>query len=107
MLPVKVFFGPPLFGDEAYGTNQTTEGTATSPQRKEQIFIPSGIRTYFLARDVMKYDPITISQNSDLADAALIMAMNRISGLPVVDSNGNLVGIITKTDVVKAMAASR
>jgi hypothetical protein len=68
MLPVKVFFGPPLFGDEAYGTNQTTEGTATSPQRKEQIFIPSGpsgIRTYFLARDVLKYDPITISQNSD------------------------------------------
>ena len=30
------------------------------------------------------------------------MAMNRISGLPVVDSNGNLVGIITKTDVVKS-----
>ncbi len=55
----------------------------------------------------MKYDPITISQNSDLADAAQIMAMNRISGLPVVDSNGDLVGIITKTDVVNAMAASR
>jgi CBS domain-containing protein len=35
------------------------------------------------------------------------MAMNRISELPVVDSNGNLAGIITKTDVVKAMAASR
>ena len=65
MLPVKVFFGPPLFGDE-HTDNQTTQGTATSPQRKEQIFIPSGIRTYFLARDVMKYDPITISQNSDL-----------------------------------------
>jgi CBS domain-containing protein len=79
------------------------------PQRKEQehIFILLGIRTYFLARDVMMYDPITISQNSDLADAAQIMAMNRISGLPVVDSNGDLVGIITKSDVVKAMAASR
>jgi CBS domain-containing protein len=54
----------------------------------------------------MKYDPITISQNSDLADAAQIMAMNRISGLPVVNSNDTLVGIITKTDIVKAMAAS-
>ena len=43
------------------------EEIVTSPQRKEQIFIPSGIRTYFLARDVMKYDPLTISQDSDLA----------------------------------------
>jgi CBS domain-containing protein len=68
------------------------------------MFIPSGIRTHFLAKDVMKYDPITISQDSDLADAAQIMAMNRISGLPVVDSDGNLVGIITKTDIVKAIA---
>jgi CBS domain-containing protein len=104
LLPVSTLFGPSLFGDD--DTYQTSEGTATGPQRKEQIFIPSGIRTYFLARDIMKYDPITISQDSDLADAAQIMAMNRISGLPVVDSNGNLVGIITKTDVVKAIAAT-
>lgn len=105
LLPVSTLFGPPLFGDEAPDIDQTAaEMVATSPQRKEQMFIPSGIRTYFLAKDVMKYDPITISQDSDLADAAQIMAMNRISGLPVVDSDGNLVGIITKTDIVKAIA---
>ena len=106
LLPVSTLFGPPLFGDEAPDVDQAAvEMAATSPQRKEQMFIPSGIRTYFLAKDVMKYDPITISQDSDLADAAQIMAMNRISGLPVVDSDGNLVGIITKTDIVKAIAA--
>jgi CBS domain-containing protein len=54
----------------------------------------------------MEYDPVNISQDSDLADAAQIMAMNRISGLPVVNSNDTLVGIITKTDIVKAMAAN-
>ena len=106
LLPVSTLFGPSLFGDEALGSAQAAEETVTSPQRKEQIFIPSGIRTYFLARDVMKYDPLTISQDSDLADAAQIMAMNRISGLPVVDSSGNLVGIITKTDIVKAISTS-
>lgn len=105
LLPVSTLFGPPLFGDETYDGDQAAiEMAATSPQRKEQMFIPSGIRTYFLAKDVMKFDPITISQDSDLADAAQIMAMNRISGLPVVDSDGNLVGIITKTDIVKAIA---
>src|SRR5215204_1576385 len=105
LLPVSTLFGPPLFGDEAPDIDQAAaEMVATSPQRKGQMFIPSGIRTYFLAKDVMKYDPITISQDSDLADAAQIIAMNRISGLPVVDSDGNLVGIITKTDIVKAIA---
>jgi CBS domain-containing protein len=106
LLPVSTLFGPSLFGDEALGSAQAAEEIVTNPQRKEQIFIPSGIRTYFLARDVMKYDPLTISQDSDLADAAQIMAMNRISGLPVVDSSGNLVGIITKTDIVKAISTS-
>jgi CBS domain-containing protein len=105
-LPVSTLFGPPLFGDQAPGSDQAAVEIATSTQRNGQMFIPSGIRTYFLAKDIMKYDPITISQNSDLADAAQIMAMNRISGLPVVNSNDTLVGIITKTDIVKAMAAS-
>ncbi|HEY3527189.1 MAG TPA: CBS domain-containing protein [Nitrososphaeraceae archaeon] len=105
LLPVSTLFGPPLFGDETHDGDQAAiETGATSPQRKEQMFIPSGIRTYFVAKDVMKFDPITISQDSDLADATQIMAMNRISGLPVVDSDGNLVGIITKTDIVKAIA---
>ena len=54
----------------------------------------------------MKYDPISISQDSDLADAAQIIAMNRISGVPVVDADGILVGIITKTDIVKAIAGT-
>lgn len=105
LLPVSTLFGPPLFGDETHDGDQAAiEMAATSPQRKGQMFIPSGIRTYFLAKDVMKFDPITISQDSDLADAAQIMAMNRISGLPVVDSDDNLVGIVTKTDIVKAIA---
>lgn len=106
LLPVSTLFGPPLLGDRAPGSDQAGEEIATSTQREGQMFIPSGIKEYFLARDVMKYDPITISRDSDLADAAQIMAMNRISGLPVVNSNDTLVGIITKTDIVKAMAAS-
>ena len=102
LLPVST-----LFGEEVLlGGNQDTEET-TMKHRKGQIFIPSGIRAYFLARDVMKYDPITIDEDSDLADAAQLMAMNRISGLPVTNLNdNNIVGIITKTDIIKAWAAA-
>jgi CBS domain-containing protein len=54
----------------------------------------------------MTYDPIRITKDSDLAEAALIMMRNRISGIPVIDLDNELVGIITKTDIIRALAAS-
>lgn len=73
--------------------------------KKWQPFIPAGIKAAMLVSDVMTPDPITTTADSDLADAAYIMLRNRISGLPVVDSKQALVGIVTKTDVVKALAS--
>lgn len=55
-----------------------------------------------LAKDIMN-DPITIRNNSDLAQAARIMRDNKISGVPVINSEENLVGILTKTDIIKAI----
>lgn len=52
--------------------------------------------------DVMSKDVITLDENDTLADAVKIMFKNRISGLPV-SEKGKLVGIITKTDLVKAV----
>jgi CBS-domain-containing membrane protein len=60
--------------------------------RKEK-FLPSGIKNIFLAREMMKHNPITVTRDTDLAEAAQIMSNNRISGLPVVNSVGILVGI--------------
>ena len=76
---------------------QTSANKASSvPNRKRRIF-PSGIRRLLIARDVMKYNPITVSPDSYLHKAAQIMRANRISGIPVVNTINNLVGIITKT----------
>lgn len=71
----------------------------------ERPFIPSGIKAAMLASDVMTKDPITTAPGSDLADAAYIMIRNGISGLPVVQRSKGLVGIITKTDVARALAS--
>jgi len=79
-------------------------GQNVKQRRKDQAFIPAGIKAAILASDIMKPNPITITAESDLADAAYIMLRNRISGLPVVDSNGILTGIVTKTDAVRALA---
>ncbi len=47
----------------------------------------------------MILDPITLNGNSTLRDAAHIMKEYKIGGIPVVDSNGKLAGIITNRDL--------
>ncbi len=47
----------------------------------------------------MVVNPITISPDATLGDARALMEANRISGIPVVEHNGKLVGILTNRDV--------
>ncbi len=44
-------------------------------------------------------DPITLSKNKKISDAEKLMAKYKISGLPVVDSDNILLGIITNRDI--------
>ncbi len=46
----------------------------------------------------MVVNPITITPNATLADAKALMARHRISGIPVVEASGRLVGILTHRD---------
>ncbi len=52
------------------------------------------------AKAIMNTRVISISQNEDLYEAINMMALNHITGLPVVDENEHLVGIITEKDVL-------
>ncbi len=47
----------------------------------------------------MVVNPITIEPTATLAEAKAIMAANKISGIPVVEASGRLVGILTNRDV--------
>ena len=47
----------------------------------------------------MVVNPITISPDSTLGDAQLLMQQHRISGIPVTDTSGKLLGILTNRDV--------
>ncbi|MEN6350100.1 MAG: CBS and ACT domain-containing protein [Syntrophomonas sp.] len=55
-------------------------------------------------RDIIPVDQqlITIHQDAYIEQAAKILRDNKISGLPVIDDNGKLVGIITQSDVSDA-----
>jgi CBS domain-containing protein len=69
--------------------------------KRYQKFLPRGIMAIVLAQDIMSHPAITVKMNSDISEAARMMIRNRISGLPVVNNNGDLAGIITKTDILK------
>lgn len=47
----------------------------------------------------MTANPITVSPQTSLQEAIQILAEQKISGLPVVDETGQLVGVISETDL--------
>jgi CBS domain-containing protein len=53
------------------------------------------------ARDYMARDIVTFTPDIDLMDAISILVDRRISGAPVVDATGNLVGVLSEKDCLK------
>lgn len=51
------------------------------------------------AENGMIYDPVTIKRGKTVGDALAMMAEYHIGGIPVVDDNGKLVGIVTNRDL--------
>jgi CBS domain-containing protein len=52
------------------------------------------------AADIMKTDVITITPDSTVQNAALVMLENKVSALPVLE-NGKLIGILTSSDLLR------
>ena len=74
-------------------------GLVTAGDLRELI-LPSMVETIYL-RDVMIAEPITVSPDTHIDEAARTIFENKIGGLPVVDGK-RLVGIITVSDILKA-----
>lgn len=54
--------------------------------------------------NLMTPDPISVNESAALDEAVRLLEENEVSGLPVVDADGLLVGVISQTDVVRARA---
>jgi CBS domain-containing protein len=53
-----------------------------------------------LVEQAMTPDPVTVSQETSVTDVAKIMVDRNIGGIPVVDETGELVGIVTESDLI-------
>jgi CBS domain-containing protein len=56
--------------------------------------------------ELMTPDPIVIDEGATLDDAVRELEENEITGMPVVDRDGMLVGVISQTDIVRARAVA-
>ena len=57
------------------------------------------VHTVKRAENGMIYDPVTITRGSTVRDALDMMKEYHIGGIPVVDEEGKLVGIVTNRDL--------
>lgn len=53
-----------------------------------------------LAKDIMSKEVITVSPEKTIEDAATLLVQRKIKRLPVVDKEGNLIGIVSRKDIM-------
>lgn len=86
------------------GSEEDYSGFSLSGNIRRGFLSEEGFGDISLARDVMTKGLITIKFNEDLAEACRILLENNVSGLVVLDGNNGISGIISKTDVTRALA---
>lgn len=57
-----------------------------------------------LARDVMSKDVVSVASETPLSEVAQLMSRREISGVPVTDAQGKVVGVISEKDFLAKMA---
>jgi acetoin utilization protein AcuB len=65
----------------------------------ELLYLLSKIKV----KDLMTKDPITVPPDYTAEETASVLLDSKISGAPVVDDNGQIVGTITQTDLFRVL----
>ncbi len=74
-------------------------GAQPSPATSLSIWELNYLLSNLKVKEIMTPNPVTLSCEATIGEAARAMLENRVSGLPVVDDAGNLQGIITESDI--------
>jgi len=57
---------------------------------------------YMQVGELLGNELLTVESEEDLAKSAKLMSLYKVSGIPTVDKEGNLEGVITSTDITRA-----
>jgi acetoin utilization protein AcuB len=72
---------------------------ATTLEIHELLYLLTKIKV----KDIMTKDPITVPPDYTVEETARVLLENKISGAPVVDQNGKVIGTITQTDLFRVL----
>lgn len=59
------------------------------------------------ARDIMSTDLLTVEANSSLEDVVKLIVSERVTGVPVVDSEGRMVGVCSDYDIIRQFSKAK
>lgn len=85
------------------GSEEDDSGYTISDQIRKGFLSEEGFGNISLAREVMTKGIVTIKFNQPISEACKLILENNVSGLVVLDGNGSIAGIISKTDIIKAI----
>jgi len=74
-----------------------------SPASTLSIYEMNYLLSKLTVEAVMTHNPYTVTPETPIQRAAQIMLTRRVSGLPVVDADGALVGVITESDIFRML----
>ena len=72
---------------------------ATALEIHELLYILSKTKV----KEIMSKDPITVPLNYTVEETAEVLLRNKISGVPVLDDDGKIVGTLTKSDLFRVL----
>lgn len=95
---------PVVEGNELKGliTERVLKDVSPSKATSLSIFELNYLLSKTKVKDVMITDIITASPDMLIEDAAVLLRSNVVGSLPVVSEDNQLVGIITRTDIIDA-----
>ena len=85
------------------GSEEDYSGYTIPDQIRKGFLSKEGFGDISLAREVMTDGIVSIKFNEEISSACKLILENNISGLVVLDGNGSIAGIISKTDIIKAI----
>ncbi|MHB0912858.1 MAG: CBS domain-containing protein [Armatimonadota bacterium] len=54
-------------------------------------------------REIMRTSVVTIGEKSTVREAVTLLSARGVSGLPVVDADGKMIGIVTEHDIIRSL----
>jgi CBS domain-containing protein len=77
---------------------------ARPPASAKSVSSPAQRWALVTAKDIMRTDVVTVSYAAPLSEVEQVLADNKISGAPVVDEKGAIIGVVSLKDLVERYA---